>query len=173
MKHTNDQAHARSSPHDDNGSIRAKTSANSTIARKTPPPNQVRRAIKDQVNAAPPLHQKCALKAQDCRKSMQQRRVSDYPCRRAQIRRLPDVDLLDVGHGVGPGQHMSTAYSASSVSLSTKPCTVGCALRRRWRFGSRESGPALRARSGISLCVARARLSRHCGSGVIQFAFFS
>jgi hypothetical protein len=46
--------------------IHAKTFANSTTARKTsrpPPLNQVRRATKHQVNAAPPLDQTCALKA--------------------------------------------------------------------------------------------------------------
>jgi hypothetical protein len=108
---------------------------------------------------------------------MQQRRVSDNPCRRAQIRRLPGVRLLNAGHGVGPGQRTSTAYSASSVRLSTnhaRPISpvARCALGRRWRLGSREGGHALRARSGIGLCVVRARVSRHCGSGVIQLAFF-
>ena len=151
-------------------------SANSTIVmRETSPPNpwQARRATKEQATAVPPPLRK--------RKSMQQRCVPDeyrHPCRRAQISCLPNVHLLDAEHGVGPGQRTSTAYSASSVSLSTNPCpaaTTGCKMCR-WRLGSHEGGHALRARSGISLCVGRAPVIRHCDSGVIRsfnWLFFS
>ena len=103
-------------------------SANSTIVvREILPPNQARCATKNQASAAPPPLRKL--------KSMQQRRVPDedgHPCRRFQIHRLPDVHHLDAGHGVGPGQRTSTAHGASSVSLSTKPCTaaiINCEMR--------------------------------------------
>ena len=45
------------------GFIRANTSASSTIARKTSDPEPGTTRDKDAVNAAPPLHQTCALKA--------------------------------------------------------------------------------------------------------------
>ena len=155
------------------GLIRAKTSTNSTIARKTsaPKPGTTRdkRPSNRSTSSAPKVHTEIASLCNN----------DAFPMIRAGVprpRRLPDVHLLEAEHGIRRGQRTSTAHSTSSASLNTKRCTAaitGCQMRAGTpiAFWKSEGDQALQAHSGIGPCAARARVGRHCGGGVIQLAF--
>jgi hypothetical protein len=126
-KCTNDQGHARFGPHDDNGAHSRKdlrklnNSTQDLRATSAPKPGTTR-----DKRPSKPQRLLCTKSAHRKRKSMQQRRVSDDQCRRAQTPPPARRPLLEAEHSV-----RWPAHSVSSVSLNAKPCMAaiaGCVL---------------------------------------------